>query len=253
MYYGLLIETTTSKPSIMHMKLNSLFSDISFKSLTLYETHIESLLYSAHLYSIIIINTKAITTELIHLCKKIRVYSSIPIILFSKKFEFQMMKEAAQYHINDVLTGTILDEDIKKSVYSSITAVSSTDKQEQVFGSSHKTSSKTECVIEKVKLFVNRELHKQITLKQISKELHFNYAYLGQKFKNKLNISFNEYLLQQRMEKAKVLLLETDLKIYEIAQNVGYTEIDWFYKKFKEYTGISANEYRKQYVYSYAF
>ncbi|MNO05979.1 DNA-binding transcriptional regulator AraC [compost metagenome] len=48
------------------------------------------------------------------------------------------------------------------------------------------------------------------------------------------------------MEKAKLLLETTEMKIYEIADAVGYTEIDWFYKKFKEYTGTSANKYRKQ-------
>jgi YesN/AraC family two-component response regulator len=47
------------------------------------------------------------------------------------------------------------------------------------------------------------------------------------------------------MERAKMLLEQTDLKIYEIANEVGYTEIDWFYKRFKSYTGVSANEYRK--------
>lgn len=48
------------------------------------------------------------------------------------------------------------------------------------------------------------------------------------------------------MEKAKLLLETTEMKIHEIAGAVGYMEIDWFYKKFKEYTGTSANEYRKQ-------
>ncbi|KWX74392.1 hypothetical protein AMQ84_20560 [Paenibacillus riograndensis] len=52
--------------------------------------------------------------------------------------------------------------------------------------------------------------------------------------------------LLRRMEKAKLLLETTEMKIYEITDAVGYTEIDWFYKKFKEYTGTSAYEYREQ-------
>jgi YesN/AraC family two-component response regulator len=59
-------------------------------------------------------------------------------------------------------------------------------------------------------------------------------------------MTFNEYLLKQRMEKVKALLESTDLKVYEIANEVGYSEMDWFYKKFKSYTGVSANEYRKK-------
>ena len=60
--------------------------------------------------------------------------------------------------------------------------------------------------------------------------LHFNCAYLGQKFKLEENMSFTDYLLQQRMEKAKQLLSSTSLRIYEIAVEVGYKDIDWFYK-----------------------
>lgn len=79
----------------------------------------------------------------------------------------------------------------------------------------------------------------------ISSQFHFNRSYLGQKFRNHENMSFNEYLFTQRMERAKMLLEQTHLKVYEIANEVGYTEIGWFYKRFKSYTGISANEYRK--------
>lgn len=58
-------------------------------------------------------------------------------------------------------------------------------------------------------------------------------------------MTFNEFLLKQRMEKAKLLLEKTDMKIYEVAQEVGYVELDWFYKKFKTYTGVNANKYRQ--------
>jgi two-component system response regulator YesN len=43
------------------------------------------------------------------------------------------------------------------------------------------------------------------------------------------------------------MLLRTDKKVYEIALEVGYGELDWFYKRFKSYAGISAGEYRAQY------
>lgn len=100
--------------------------------------------------------------------------------------------------------------------------------------------------IEQVKCFVEQELHCNVTLKTISRRLHLNCAYLGQKFKLHENITFHEYLLRRRMEKAKLLLEQTTLKVYEVAREVGYSETDWFYKKFKAYTGVSANAYRKQ-------
>lgn len=100
--------------------------------------------------------------------------------------------------------------------------------------------------IEQVKSYVEQELHRNITLKKISRLLHLNCAYLGQKFKLHENITFHEYLMRRRMEKAKTLLAQTSMKVYEVAREVGYSETDWFYKKFKAYTGVSANAYRKQ-------
>ena len=38
---------------------------------------------------------------------------------------------------------------------------------------------------------------------------------------------------------------ETDLKVYQISEQVGYSSIDYFYMKFKKYVGISPKEYRK--------
>ena len=46
-------------------------------------------------------------------------------------------------------------------------------------------------------------------------------------------------------DNAKRLLQETDLKVYQISERVGYGSIDYFYMKFKKYVGISPKEYRK--------
>ncbi|MBB6671628.1 response regulator [Cohnella nanjingensis] len=83
-----------------------------------------------------------------------------------------------------------------------------------------------------------------ISLKAIAEQIYMNPAYLGQLFKTSEGVSFNDYLLRVRMEKAKELLRRTDKKAFEVATDVGYRELDWFYKKFKAYTGLSTGEYR---------
>ncbi|MBB6673562.1 helix-turn-helix transcriptional regulator [Cohnella nanjingensis] len=83
-----------------------------------------------------------------------------------------------------------------------------------------------------------------VCLKEIARQLYVNPAYLGRLFKTYGNVSFNDYLVQVRMEKAKELLMTTNKRIYEIAPEVGYRQLDWFYKKFREYTGCSAKEYK---------
>jgi len=98
--------------------------------------------------------------------------------------------------------------------------------------------------VEAVKHIVSTEYSKNITLRTIAEQIYLNSAYLGQLFKANEGISFNDYLMRFRMEKAKQLLRSTELKAYEVAAEVGYRELDWFYKKFKEYAGVSTSEYR---------
>lgn len=250
MYQGLVIDNDQPIHIYNIMKFEEHLSEMKLTSLSLNEVLSAKLRIND--FSLFIINTDDITTRHIDICRRIRLLSKAPIVIISQKFNYHMMKEAAYCQVNDVISGTNTTEDsIIESLQTIISNfVKSTYKHKIEAFSLRKNES--ECVIEQIKSLVQSDLDKQLTLKQISKQLHFNYAYLGQKFKHKLNISFNEYLLQQRMEKAKQLLSHTDLKIYEVANQVGYTEIDWFYKKFKEYTGVSANEYRKKTDFSYA-
>ncbi|MBM7563435.1 response regulator [Paenibacillus sacheonensis] len=98
-----------------------------------------------------------------------------------------------------------------------------------------------------VQKLVQEQFQTPISLRSIAQQVYMNPHYLGKLFKANAGTSFNEYLLRIRMEKAKELLRFTDKKVYEIAQEVGFGELDWFYKRFKLYTGLSAGEYRSAY------
>lgn len=180
-------------------------------------------------YSLAIINMNGSPKKGLDLCGRIRRISRLPIIVVEDTMEFAFIRKALQLQVSDYVPSTLPAEELVKSV--------------AAINASHRRTE--DDVIHRVKEYVEKKLHENITLKDISSKLHFNRSYLGQKFKNHENMSFNEYLFIQRMERAKMLLEQTDLKIYEIANEVGYTEIDWFYKRFKSYTGVSANEYRK--------
>lgn len=185
------------------------------------------------------------------LCEKIRGGSAVPIILMGGSNDFYLARKALALHVSDYLLDPVDPVELYKSIRMVKRELDSKYRSnfpsESVNENSLESVPMSSCsIINAIKQFVQEQLHQNITLKKISDSLSFNCAYLGQKFKQHENMTFNDYLLQQRMEKAKSLLETTDMKIYEIAGAVGYTEIDWFYKKFKEYTGTSANEYRKQ-------
>ncbi|WP_409342264.1 response regulator [Paenibacillus sp. MBLB4367] len=98
--------------------------------------------------------------------------------------------------------------------------------------------------VEQVKRIVSEQYGGNLSLRSIGDQIFMNAAYLGRLFKAEEEVSFNDYLLMVRMERAKELLRTTDKKAYEIALEVGYREHDWFYKKFKDYAGMSTSDYR---------
>lgn len=72
--------------------------------------------------------------------------------------------------------------------------------------------------------------------------------YLSIIFKEIQGINFRECLIQKKMNRAKQLLEQTTLRIYEISGLVGYSDIKYFSKIFKRYAGAGPQEYRNHYL-----
>ena len=69
---------------------------------------------------------------------------------------------------------------------------------------------------------------------------------MGQLFRKKYGVSFKDYLNNYRMEKAAQLLVRTDKKIYEVAEEVGYRDLDYFVNRFITAKGCTPAKFRKQ-------
>lgn len=105
-------------------------------------------------------------------------------------------------------------------------------------------SSTKDNVIQRMVAFMEKNYEQDLKLENIAKLFNYNSAYLGKIFKKETKESFNNVLDSIRIENAKRLLLQTDLKVYQISEHVGYSNIDYFYSKFKKNVGYSPKEYR---------
>lgn len=83
-----------------------------------------------------------------------------------------------------------------------------------------------------------------LSLTGVAKEFYMNSSYLSRIFKKETGMSFVEYLTSLRIEKAKTLLKDSDLKIYEIAEKIGISNSNYFGILFKKKVGCSPLEYR---------
>lgn len=94
--------------------------------------------------------------------------------------------------------------------------------------------------------YVDREYHGKLQLQDLAKMFHMNSTYLGQLFKKETGKPFNDYLNEKRIEEAKRLLKRTQMKISEIALQVGYPNTDYFISKFKCKTGVLPSVYKQE-------
>lgn len=97
---------------------------------------------------------------------------------------------------------------------------------------------------------IEREIREHYTenlmLKDLSAKYYINSAYLGQIFRKKYGMFYKDYLNSYRMEQAALLLLRTDKRIYEIAEEVGYRNLEYFINRFIDIKGCTPSKYRKQ-------
>ncbi len=98
---------------------------------------------------------------------------------------------------------------------------------------------------EELKEYIDNNYRENLSLKYVADVLCVNSAYLGQIFKKQTGVSFNQYLHKLRINEAKQLLTTTNLKIYEIANTIGYQDVNYFMKKFESALFTTPNTYRK--------
>jgi two-component system response regulator YesN len=98
--------------------------------------------------------------------------------------------------------------------------------------------------IAKIRTYIETHYHENISLKSIAAKFFINPVYLGQLFKKTYGMYFNDFLLQLRVRKAKELLRQTELRIYEIAEKVGFNNADYFVSQFEKVENKTPTEYR---------
>ncbi len=105
--------------------------------------------------------------------------------------------------------------------------------------------SGADSTIDRVQHYIELNCAQPLKLEEIAPLFGYNSSYLGKLFREQTNCSFNEYLDKVRMEHAKELLQKSNLRVYEVAAQLGYKDVDYFHKKFKKYVGVSPNEFRR--------
>ena len=173
---------------------------------------------------------------------------NIFVILLTNYAEFSYAKQAISCGVYEYLVKSDIRQkelnELLSNIYQNIqnknenNAVS--ENQKHVEDKENKYSKS----INKAMEYIESNYKEHISLSSISKYVYLSPEYFSRLFKEEVGENFSTYLTIYRMKKAEYLIKNTDMKISQISNEVGYTNSGYFSKTYKKYKGISPDEDR---------
>ena len=185
--------------------------------------------------------------EFAALCKQENPQVKIAIITGYNYFDYAVT--ALKIGIDDFLLKPVSKKDIDSVLAKLVAKLEGQRSKEEVTniieGLKDKSIIIDNSYKEKIQKIIEANLgNEELSLTMIAETMSLSLGYLSVLFKKLFNVSFQEYVVNERMETTKILLLSTDLKNYEIAEAVGIPDANYFSATFKRKYGMSPNQYK---------
>lgn len=157
------------------------------------------------------------------------IYSFLDIIIN----EYQDMKSLSNYIIQNTLASLII---YLARIYDFT-----------VFENNQDVKTTKANLIEHIKATIEKNYNQPISLDSIAKQYYLNSSYLSHYFKKKEGIPLSNYIVKARINQAKLLLVDTEELIFDIASSCGFNTIAYFNSCFKKQENITPTAYRNKY------
>jgi two-component system response regulator YesN len=108
------------------------------------------------------------------------------------------------------------------------------------------TTKKMKPQVEEVLKYISEHYMEKISIKSASMSVFISESNLMHSFKEELKITFNDYLTNYRLEKAKVLLMQGNIRVSDVATRVGYINVKYFSQVFKKIMKMTPSEYAEK-------
>jgi two-component system, response regulator YesN len=101
------------------------------------------------------------------------------------------------------------------------------------------------CIMKAI-IYVKEHLRMQLHVEEIAQRINLSRSYFSINFKKYTGMAFKEFVRWERIRAAQILLVENDALLADIAQTIGYEDVNYFIRVFSELTGMTPGEYRKK-------
>jgi two-component system response regulator YesN len=167
----------------------------------------------------------------------------LAVLAVVKEVNFGAYKRIDESEIVRAVTNAVTRKEIQDIVYEMLETAM---QRGHLSGSERQNSEKTfSLVLQKALRMVEEFYMNGITLTEVALALNITPEHISSLFTKELGINFSTYIKDFRLKKAKELLLGTNLKLYEVAEQTGYSDAKYFSRVFKEEQGVLPAEYRK--------
>lgn len=174
------------------------------------------------------------------------------VIVISAYSEFEYAQEALRLGVVNYLLKPISKKKLIEAVEDALAVLAKQERagiiekvvDEKIIHASSKMATSQDTIKEAM-VYIDHHLKDEINQKDVAAHVHLNPSYFSVLFKEKVELTFSEYLTRRRIQRAKELVISTNLPISEIAEESGYKTPKYFIKIFKELEGMTPSTYRK--------
>jgi len=183
--------------------------------------------------------------------KEMKKETKIAIITGYDYFEYA--QKALKIGVEDYILKPVSKKDINEIIAKLVYELDEEKKHieaEKIINKNNIESSEISISDNKYRNIISKKIEEKyknvsFNLNFLADELNLSPGYLSTLFKNIFGVPFQDYLNNVKMEKAKILLLTTDLKNYEISELVGFDNVYYFNSKFKKTFSMTPKEFKR--------
>ncbi|WP_438433300.1 response regulator [Gorillibacterium sp. sgz500922] len=152
-----------------------------------------------------------------------------------------------------VLIKELRDAKERESIQQELLAIGRTQSLPELFETLHASANRLidlydrevrSPIVNQALAYIEKHYRDNLSLKKLAAEFNIHPVYLGQLFHKSQGEPFADYLNRYRVEMAKHLLQTTNRKVQDIANEVGYWDIGYFYKQFKKFVGLTPSQFK---------
>jgi len=198
-------------------------------------------------YDILISDIRMPNMDGLELVKRIRETDSIiKIIILSAYGEFEYAQKAIDYNVSGYLLKPIDEIELEKLIRRVISLSPSRPVGSDDESYKDESAPAENSLVARAKEFISSSYTTNVSLEDICNYVSVSKNYFSYLFKKETNENVWDYLTKVRIKKSKELLKNTEMKIYEISNEVGYSNTNYFIKLFKKLVGATPQDYRER-------